>query len=91
MNQFLESLFRCSMERQKSYLGRDELRDYRAAAYEEERLKGQLERLLEDDLLKEFKLYIDNSEEAHWIDSISAFRRGLAIGLQLGAFSMSEY
>ena len=46
--------------------------------------------LLEGEALKLFDLYVENrDDEAHYED-LSTFRVGLAIGLKLGAFGLSE-
>lgn len=91
MNLILESLYNCGMEnRSQHYLTRDELRDYQSAMRSEEKLEVQLEDLLKDEPLRLFKLYVDNKDDEGGISNISAFRKGLAIGLKLGAFAMSE-
>lgn len=91
MNSILESLYNCAMEnRYKRYLTHDEQQNYYSSLSAKEAQECQLEKLLEGSLLKEFKLYVDNSEEAHWIDTISAFRKGLSMGLRLGAFFLPD-
>ncbi len=91
MNRILEHLFRCAMEDQKSYLDRDELRDYRAAAHWAENQKQQLEQLLEGEPLRLFALFAENrDEETNW-NEVSSFRKGFAMGLKIGAFHFSPY
>lgn len=91
MNLILESLYLYAMESGKNrYLDRDELRDYRSAVCAMERLSDQLEHLLEGESLRLFKLYAENCDEERRYDDLSTFRKGLAIGLKLGALSVSE-
>lgn len=91
LNSILKHLFRCAMEDQKQYLDRDELRDYRDALRTEEGLRDQLETLLEGEALHLFELFTKNCDkEASW-NEFSSFRKGLAMGLRLGAFYTSEY
>lgn len=79
------------MEDQKSYFDKDELRDYRAAFRAEEKLKEQLEQLLEGESLRLFNLYTQNRDEEDYWNEVSLFRSGLSMGLKLGAFYTSEY
>lgn len=92
MNSILQSLYNTAMEnRSQSYLTQDELRDYQSALKSEEKLEKQLEDLLKDEPLRLFRLYADNRDDEGDISSISAFRKGLAIGLKLNFFAMSGY
>lgn len=92
MDHILEILYSCAMEnRCKRYLTQDEERDYYDSLSHKEKLENQLNKLLEGELLRQFKLFADNCDDAHYIESISAFRKGLAMGLKLNAFSCSEY
>ena len=91
MNSILDYLYLCAMESHKSrYLTQEETRDYRAAARYMEIEHDKLVDLLEGEALKLFDLYVENrDDEAHYED-LSTFRVGLAIGLKLGAFGLSE-
>ena len=91
MDSILNYLYLCAMESNKScYLTPDEYRDYHAAARYIEEEKDKLKHLLEGEALHIFDLYVENrSDEAHYED-LSTFRIGLAIGLKLGAFGLSE-
>lgn len=92
MNSFFESLYLYAMESGKNCcFDRDELRDYRSAVRAAEKLSGQLERLLEGESLRLFKLYAETCDDERYYDDLSTFRKGLAIGLKLGAFAMSEW
>ena len=91
MNTILNHLFMCAMEDQKFYFTSDELRDYRAATRAAEKQKGQLKCLLEGESLRLFDLFLENRDEEGNLIEFSSFRRGLAIGLKLGAFYTSEY
>lgn len=92
MNSILESLYNCAMEnRHKCYLSRDEERDYHSSLLAGEKREEQLAQILDGESLHLFKLYVDNSEESNYLQSLSSFRKGLAIGLKLGAFAMSDY
>ena len=77
-------------KRELHYLTQDEFRDYESALQSEEKLEIQLEQLLKDEPLRLFKLYQDKSDNESGISNISAFRRGLAIGLKLGAYTMLD-
>lgn len=91
MNSFLSSLYNYAMEdTDQRFLTRDELRDYGSARQSEEKLEKQLEELLKDESLRLFELYIDTRDDDGGISSISAFCRGLVIGLKLGAFAMPD-
>lgn len=92
MNAILSSLYNCAMEsRSEHFLTGDELRDYKNALRSSEGLEEQLEELLRDEPLRLFKLYADNKDDVGGISSVSAFRKGLAMGLKLGAFAMLEH
>lgn len=92
MNNILSSLYNCAMEgTDQQFLTRDEFRDYRSAHKSKEKQHGRLEEALEGESLRLFKLYVDNSEEAQYHANVSAFRKGLAMGLKLGVFAMSKY
>lgn len=91
MNDILSSLYNCATEsRSEHFLAPDDLRDYKSALRSLEKLEGQLEEILKDEPLRLFKLYVDNSEEAQYHANVSAFRKGLAMGLKLGVFAMSK-
>lgn len=91
MNSILTSLYSCAMEKRgRNYLSQDELRDYHSALQSEEKIEEQLEQRLKGEDLRLFQLYIDNRDDAEGIGGISAFRKGLAVGLKLGAFAASE-
>lgn len=91
MTSILDYLFMCAMENQKQYLDSSELRDYRDASRAQSELKEQLEQLLEGEALHLFKLYTENRDDESNFDEYSSFRRGLSMGLKLGAFYSSEY
>lgn len=92
MNNILSSLYNCAIEgTDQQFLTQDEFRDYRSALRSSKKLEGQLEELLKGEPLRIFKLYVDNSEEAQYHANVSAFRKGLAMGLKLGVFAMSKY
>lgn len=91
MTSILEHLFMCAMEDQKRYLDGPELRDYRAASRAQSELKEKLEQLLDGEALRLFKLYTENRNEESNFDEYSSFRKGLSMGLKLGAFYSSEY
>ena len=92
MNNILSSLYNCAMENSSEhFLTRDELRHYKSALQSSEELEEQLENFLKDEPLRLFKLYTDNRDDEGGISNISAFRMGLAMGLKLGLFAMSEY
>lgn len=91
MNSILSSLYNYAMEdTDQRFLTQDELRDYGSARRSEEKQRGRLEEVLEVEPLRLFELYADNSEEVRYYANISAFRKGLAIGLKLGAFAMPD-
>lgn len=91
MNSILSSLYNTVMEsRSQTYLFQDELRDYQSALRSEEKLREELEHLLKDEPLRLFELYADNKDDEGGISNISAFRKGLAVGLRLGAFGLLE-
>ena len=92
MNSILQSLYTYAMDSGKNrYMDRDELREYRSAARSIEKLRDQLEHLLEGESLRLFKLYAENRDEEENYENFSTFRAGLAIGLKLGVFAMSEH
>lgn len=91
MNNILSSLYNCAMESRSEYfLMHDELRDYKNALRSSEELEEQLEELLKEEPLRLFKLYIGSRNDEGSISSISAFRRGLAMGLKLGAYCLFQ-
>lgn len=91
MNDILTSLYNCAMEsRSKHFLTGNELRDYKSALRSEEKLKGELEQILEGEPLRLFELYADNKDDEGGISNISSFRKGLAMGLKLGAFGLLQ-
>lgn len=91
MNNILSSLYNCAIEgTDQQFLTRDEFRDYRSARQSKEKQYGRLEEVLEGEPLRLFKLYADNSEEAQYHANVSAFRKGLAMGLKLGAFGLLQ-
>lgn len=90
MKSILQILYSTAMEkRDQDYLTMDEFRDFQCALRREEELERELEQLLQDESLRLFKLYVDKKDDESGIASISAFRRGLAMGLKLSAFAMS--
>ena len=91
MNSILEYLFMCATENQKTYLNRDELRDYHATIRADEELKEELEQLLEGESLRLFKRFAENRNEEEYLNETSAFREGLSMGLKLAFFATSEY
>lgn len=91
MKNILDHLYMCALEnREQCHLTPDELRNYQNALQSEEKLETQLEQLLEDEPLRLFRLYIDNRDDEGGISNISAFRKGLVMGLKLGVFATSE-
>ena len=91
MNSILDRLYGYSMEsRELHYLTQHQLQDYENALRSEEKLEMQLEELLTGEPLRLFKLYADHRDDEGGISNISAFRRGLVIGLKLGAFALPE-
>ena len=46
---------------------------------------------MEGESLRLFKLYAENRDEEENYEDLSTFRAGLAIGLKLGVFAMSEH
>ena len=91
MDSILEHLFMCAMENKKTYLNQDELRDYHATLHADEKLKEELEQLLEGESLRLFKLFAENRDEEENWNETSAFRVGLSMGLKLTFFATSEY
>ena len=91
MNSILKHLFRCAMEDQKQYLNQQESRNYHDANRAKEKRKEQLEELLEGEALRLFEQFVESFEDESNLTEISYFRTGLAMGLKLGAFCISEY
>lgn len=92
MLSILYSLYNCAMEKvSQDFLSQDELHNYQSAICHEKALKQDLEQLLEGESLRLFRLYIDNRDDEGAFASISAFRKGLTMGLKLGALSASEF
>ena len=92
MDDILSSLYNCAVKNEtQHYLTQGDIRDYNSALRYRGETEEKLKQLLEGEPLRLFKLYQDNDQEAEYLESISIFRKGLAIGLKLGAFCTSEY
>ena len=91
MNSILNILYSHAMEDPSQYyLTHDQLRDYRKSLTLEEELETQLEQLLKDEPLRLFKQYMDHCDNEGGLSNISAFYKGLAMGMKLGFFAMSD-
>lgn len=91
MNSILASLYNCAMSsRGESFLIGDDVLNYHSALRGKEKLEKQLQEQLNDEQLKQLQRYIDRYEDAAGWEHISAFRKGLAVGLKLGAFCVLE-
>lgn len=92
MDDILSCLYNCAIKNEaQHYLTHSDLMDYNHAVQYKEETEQELERALDGELLRLFKLYRDNEQEAECLENISIFRKGLAMGLKLGAFYTSEY
>ena len=91
MNDILSSLYNCAMSpRSDPYLIGDDAQYLRSAAHGTEQLEQKLREILRDDQLPQFEQYLESREEAVGWEHIAAFRKGLAMGLKLGAFCVLE-
>lgn len=91
MNNILSSLYNCAIKNEtQHYLTHSDFMDYNSAVRYKGEAEEKLNQLLEGELLRLFKLYQDNEQEAECLENISMFRKGLAIGLKLGAFCASD-
>ena len=87
MNDILASLYNCAMSsRAESYLIGEDIQNLRSAIRGKENRQLKLQELLDENQLTLLERYIDQSSGAAGWEFISAFRKGLAIGLKLGAF-----
>lgn len=72
--------------RAEAYLIGDEIQNLRGAIRGKENLEQQLRELLDEKQLALLERCIDQGNDASMWESISTFRKGLAMGLKLGAF-----
>ena len=92
MDDILSCLYNCAIKNEaQHYLTQSDFRDYNSALRYRGETEEKLKQLLEGEPLRLFKLYQDNDQEAEYLENISIFRKGLAMGLKLGAFCISEY
>lgn len=92
MNNILSSLYNCAMSTgADSYLIGDDIQNLHSATRAKEKLEQELQEFLEGEQLARLEHYIDQSSDANQWEHISAFRKGLAVGLKLGAFCILEH
>ena len=91
MNAILSSLYNCAMSTgSEPYLLGDDEQYLRNAVHGSQELEQKLREALKDDQLPRLEQYLENREEAVGWEHVAAFRKGLAMGLKLGAFCVLE-
>lgn len=91
MNNILSSLYNCAMSTgPDACLIGDDIQNLRSAVRGKEALEQQLKELLEESQLTLLERYINESSDAAGWEYIAAFRKGLAMGLKLGAYGFFQ-
>lgn len=91
MNNILASLYNCAMSTgPDAYLMKDDIQNLHGAIRGKENLGQQLQELLDEKQLALLERYLDQSSDVSDWEYIAVFRKGLTMGLKLGAYCLLQ-